>query len=258
MPGRGRQPDRVPATMSRRRHRRWVGVALVGVVVARGAPAAAQRLTDFTQEELHTLPRLCLAQQFINQELDPPLVPESERAQLLKQLGHSYVHYHHYCWALLDRRRAAAPGGDKFNYHRAVANLDYVIRNVDPVFAFLTDPYFEKGNLELLFAVVADVHYGKVSPRDPRFALLPDVFFEKGSILEELGQHEAAVIEYQNALRARADYTPAYAALVQMYLDRGDVDTARATLTEGLKHDPRSTTLAEEQSALAKRQTETR
>jgi tetratricopeptide (TPR) repeat protein len=120
-------------------------------------------------------------------------------------------------------RRAAKPGGDKFDYHRAVDNLNYVIRNADP-----------------------------------SFALLPEVYFQKGNVLGGLGDREAAVSEYQNALRARADYTPARAALVQLYLDLGDVEAARAALEEGLKHDPSSKTLAEKKSALAERGKERR
>src|SRR5262249_37794092 len=127
-------------------------------------------------------------------------------------------HYHHYCWALLYIRRAAAPGGDKFNYHRAVDNFDYVIRNADP-----------------------------------GFPLLPEVYVAKGTLLAQLGDREAAASEYRNALHARPDYTPACAALVQLYLDRGDVAAARTALAEGLKHDPSSPALAEKQSALDKR-----
>jgi tetratricopeptide (TPR) repeat protein len=207
----------------RRRYRRLVGLALIGFVVTCGEPASGGRLTDFSQEELHTLPRLCLAQQFINEELASPVVPERERRRLSEKLGHSFIHYHHYCWALLYIHRAAAPGGDKFNYHRAVDNFDYVLRNADP-----------------------------------SFTLLPEVYFQKGSLLEQLGDREAAASAYQNALRARADYTPARAALVQFYLDRGDVEAARTALEEGLKHDPRSKTLAEKKSALAARETKTR
>jgi tetratricopeptide (TPR) repeat protein len=200
-----------------------VRLALVGFLVARGEPAAGGRLTDFSQEEFRTLPRVCLAQQFINEELESPVVPESERKQFDERLGHSFIHYHHYCWALLCVRRAATSGGDKFNYDRAVDNLNYVIRNADP-----------------------------------SFALMPDVYFQKGYVLERLGEREAAAAEYQNALRAKADYTPASAALVQHYLDLGDVEAARAALEEGLKHAPSSTTLAAKKSALAEREKERR
>src|SRR5262245_27703952 len=114
----------------RRGHRLLAGAALVGSIVGRGEPAAG-RLTDFTQDEFRTLPRVCLAQQFINEELEKPIVPKRERERIAKRLGHSFIHYHHYCWALLYLRRAMQPDGDKFNYHRAIDNLNYVISRAD-------------------------------------------------------------------------------------------------------------------------------
>ena len=187
---------------------------MIGVVVARAAPAAAGA-PDFTQEELLTLPHACLAQQFINELLESPAVPEPERVELLKTLGHSFIHYHHYCWALLYEDRAARPGGDKFNYHRAVDNLDYVIRNADP-----------------------------------SFALLPEVYLQKGKVLERTGKGAAAVAEYRNALRANPDYTPAYVALARHYVDAGDSAAAGAVLAEGLARDPSSKVLADALAAL--------
>ena len=153
------------------------GVVLCGIVLAPAEPAAAGRLTDFSQAEFLTLPRVCLAQQFINEELASPAVPESERAELARTLGHSFIHYHHYCWALLYTARAERPGGDKYNYNRAVDNLDYVLRRADP-----------------------------------SFVLLPDVYVRKGNVLERMGAGAAAVEEYRNALRANPRYTPAYLA----------------------------------------------
>jgi hypothetical protein len=193
-----------------------VGLALVGFVVGRSEPAAAGRLTNFSQEEFRTLPRVCLAQQFINEELEFAVVPGSEREQLAEELGHSFIHYHHYCWALLYMRRAAMPGGDKFDYRRAVDNLNYVIRNADP-----------------------------------SFTLLPAVYFKKGNVLERIEERQAAAAEYQNAQRAMADYTPLFAALVQDYVDLGDVEAARVALEEGLTYAPSSKTLAAKKAALA-------
>jgi hypothetical protein len=234
--------------MRRRRHRRLVGFALVGLVVARAEPAVAYRLTDFSQEELRTLPRACLAQRFINDELDPPVVPEAERAQWSERVGPSFIHYHHYCWALVLMRRAAAPGGDRYDYQVAVDNLNYVIQRADPSCARLPDVDFQ-------FERPIDHPDYVTRPTELSCALLPDVFLQKGTALELLGNQEAAVSEYQNALCVQADDTPARAALVQVYLDRGELEAARAALAEGLKYDPSSQTLADEKSALAARVT---
>lgn len=190
-------------------------IAFLGCIVSHGEPAHAGHLTDFTQEEFRTLPRLCLAQQFINEELESPVVPKAEREQLATSLGHSFLHYHHYCWALLYKRRAAQPGGDKYNYRRAVNNFDYVIRNADP-----------------------------------GFSLLPQVHVEKGNVLRILGEAEKAVAEYRGVLQAKPDYAPASVALAQHYIDAGDSSAARSVIEEGLKHDPSSQELAEKKAAL--------
>ena len=198
--------------------RALLGVVLCGIVLAPAEPAAAGRLTDFSQAEFLTLPRVCLAQRFINEELASPAVPESERDELARTLGHSFLHYHHYCWALLYTARAERPGGDKYDYNRAVDNLDYVLRRADP-----------------------------------SFVLLPDVYVRKGNLLERMGAGAAAVDEYRNALRANPRYTPAYLALAEHYVAAGDVAAARAVIAEGLKHDPKSKVLKDKQAALAKR-----
>lgn len=183
---------RPPAARARRR--RAAAAALLALIVA--ARAGAAPLTDFTQAELGSLPRICLAQRFINQDLAAPAVPEAERTQLAEQLGHSYIHFHHYCWALLYLARAEQPQGDKFNYHRAVDNLDYVIRHADP-----------------------------------SFALLPQVYVLKGDVFARRGKGDP-VAEYRTAIRIDPTYAPAYAALALHYLDAGDVAAARAVLTE--------------------------
>jgi tetratricopeptide (TPR) repeat protein len=189
---------------------------MIGVVVARAEQAAAG-MPDFAQEELLTLPYACLAQQFINEQLESPAVAEPERAELLKTLGHSFIHYSHYCWGLLYKHRAARPGGDKFDYHRAIDNFDYVIRNAEP-----------------------------------SFALMPKVYLQKGKVLERTGKGAEAEAEYRNALQANPDYTPAYVALAWHYADAGDIAAARATLAEGLARNPNSKVLADALAALGK------
>jgi tetratricopeptide (TPR) repeat protein len=198
-----------------RRNRLIVGIWLFAFVVAAGEPAEGGIYTDFTQEELRSLPRLCLAQRFINDELETPAVPAAEREALSNKLGHSYLHYHHYCWAMLQMRRAARPEGEAYYYRNALQNLNYVIERADP-----------------------------------DFALLQNVYFKKGKVLERLGERKAAAVEYQNALRVKPAHAAACAALVQIYLDQGDFAAAQAALTEGLKHAPDSKTLAAKKADL--------
>jgi tetratricopeptide (TPR) repeat protein len=206
----------------RGRHRLLAALWLVALLGS-GERADGGRYTDFSQAELRTLPRPCLAQRFINDELDSPAVSERRRAELAAKLGRSFHHYHHYCWALLYMRRAARPGGDEFNYRQAVDNLNYVIARAEP-----------------------------------GFRLLAGVYFKKGNVLERLGERQAAAEEYRNALRVDPGHAAACVALAQSYLDRGDDQAARAALAEGLKHAPGSKTLAAKQADLERRERERR
>jgi tetratricopeptide (TPR) repeat protein len=196
-------PQRVRVPLVARGPRRHVvgAVALVALAVAAGR-ANAGPLTDFSQAELLTLPRVCLAQRFINQELTTPVVPDAERTQRAETLGRSYIHFHHYCWALLYIARAEQPQGDKFNFRRAVDNLDYVIRHADP-----------------------------------SFTLLPQVYVLKGDVLARTGKGDAAATEYRNAIQADRTYAAAYAALALYFLDAGDPTAAREVLTDARRND---------------------
>lgn len=200
-----------------RRHRILVGLWLVALLVGTGERAEGGRYTDFSQAELRTLPRLCLAQRFVNDDLESPAVPEPERQRVLEKLGPSFIHYHHYCWALLYMRRAAR-ASDKFFYEQAVDNLNYVIVRAEPT-----------------------------------FRPLPGMYFKRGNVLKRLGKRKAAEEEYRNAVRLNPGHTAACAALVQSYLDQGDFEAARAALAQGLKYAPRSKTLAAKKTDLDKR-----
>lgn len=186
--------------------------ALSTVLLTVTRPSSAQ--VDFTQDELRALPRVCLAQSQINNQLQFPAVPEQERKQWALQLGEKdYASYHHYCWALLDIRRANAantPAAKTHNYGNAVDNFDYVLRSASA-----------------------------------RFPLLPEVYLQKGFTLRLLGNDADAAREFMVSIKLKRDYTPAYAALVDLHLDLGSRDAAEAVLKEGLSHAPNSKILAQ-------------
>ena len=185
--------------------------ALTLLLLFDAGASSGQGLSGLRQDELQALPRVCLAQRFINQDLETPMVPANEREQWASTLGPSYKHYHHFCWGLVYMRRAAAnPSKGKFNYDSAVNNFQYVIRNSD------------RG-----------------------FALLPEVHLRKGMALRLLGDDAASASEFVKAVRLKRDYSPAYAALVQLHVDLGDNESARKVLETGLKNAPNSKLLAQ-------------
>jgi tetratricopeptide (TPR) repeat protein len=61
--------------------------------------------------------------------------------------------------------------------------------------------------------------------------------------LSELGQVGEAVQHYQLAIKAKRNYTPAYARLSELYLKSNQVDEARKILESGLKAKPNSSAL---------------
>lgn len=180
-------------------------VAPVLIAVTQVPQARAQ---DFTQEELRALPRICHAQKFISSALQSPIVAEAERKQWAERLGEPYESFHHFCWALIYIRRGSDPARSAFqnaNYQNAVSNFEYVQRNSTAT-----------------------------------FALLPEVNLRKGMALRHLGEEGAAATEFLGAIRIKPDYTPAYAALVDIYLDLDDLNAASQVLEQGLKKVPTS------------------
>jgi tetratricopeptide (TPR) repeat protein len=171
-----------------------------------GVLAQGQR---FTQQEILALPRVCLAQKFVNSWLHHPVVPEDERKLWADKLGEKdYVNFHHYCGGLIDMRRAAEADEESeraSSYKRAVSNFDYVQRKVSP-----------------------------------EFPLLPEVYVRKGLAFRLLGDDMAAGAEFNDAIRLKQDYTPAYAALADLLVDSGDINSARDLLKRGLRVVPES------------------
>ncbi len=174
--------------------------------------AFAERIsgqTSFGQDELRTLPRVCHAQKFINEVLRPPIVSEQERRQWESRLGeYDYSGFHHHCYALMYIRRAStetSAQSREYNYVQAVNNFLFVQNHASR-----------------------------------KFPLMPEVNLRKGQTLRLLGRDAEAAKEFLDAISLKPDYSPAYAALVELYLDLKDLQAADQILTKGLENAPRS------------------
>lgn len=73
--------------------------------------------------------------------------------------------------------------------------------------------------------------------------LYPDLHTRWGWALGEQGQIAEAIRHYQLAIKAKRDYTPAYAKLSDLYLEHNQPDDARKILESGLKANPKSRSL---------------
>jgi tetratricopeptide (TPR) repeat protein len=210
----------------------WVAVSAVPTIQAKNVKRPAAEGEDvepgvpFTQDELRTLPRVCLAQSYINRSLADPIVPEVEREQWKAKMGHDYMHLHHYCWSLMLLARASRSKDARVrnaNYKAAISNFDYVISNVSR-----------------------------------EFPLKPEVYLRKGMTLRLVGDDSGASREFTNAIANKPDYTPAYAALVDLQLDLGNTQDAEKVLDAGLSQVPGSKILAEKKLEMQRRLNESR
>lgn len=195
---------------------------LLGITLLLPIPSVAQQSYSFTKEEYQSLPRYCQAQVFIAEHNPYRRISESERASWKAELGPGYVHLHHFCRALISMRRAAQSTSvreQNVAYNRAIRDFNYVLLNVE---------------------------------RD--FVLLPEIHLRKGLAFRVLGDDVAATKEFTTAIRVKPDYTPAYVALVDYFLDLGELEEAERVLDLGLARAPTSKLLKGKRDEIKARQ----
>lgn len=193
-------------------------VVLAALSIARAGSAQSYANMPYTRDEALALPRACLAQNIIVKTLNGPVLSETEMQQWQAQLTPGFEHIHHYCWGLMQMARATRAEKEmdrNASYRSAIRNFDYVIRNWTPA-----------------------------------YPLTPDAHFKKGIALRFLGSDAGAATEFLNAIRAKSDFSPPYAALADLQADLGNVDEARQTVELGLANAPNSKLLAAKRAEL--------
>ena len=127
-------------------------------------------------------------------------------------MGPTFNHMHHYCWALMSSNRAAFLSNTRedrtFNLNNSINEFDYVIQRAPP-----------------------------------DFPLLPEILTKKGESLIRLDRVGEGMLEFQRALKIKADYTPPYAAMSDFYKETGQLAKAREWLEKGLLAAPDSKAL---------------
>lgn len=76
-----------------------------------------------------------------------------------------------------------------------------------------------------------------------RNPLLPSTSYELGKIYLKTGNDGNAITEFQNAIKLKQNYIPAYWALGEYYRKKGDAEKANSFYREGLKYSPESKAL---------------
>jgi tetratricopeptide (TPR) repeat protein len=205
--------------------RRRLRLLASGLIIALHAMSVSAE-QPFTQEELLALPRVCLAQKFVNALwLRTRVVPLEEQRAWEQRLGEKdYSHFHHYCGSLIYMKRgnAAKTKTERQGfYRRAITSFEYFQRNASR-----------------------------------SFPLMPEVDLQKGLALRLVGEDGRAASEFLDAISLKPNYTPAYSALIDLYLDLGDVRSAKETLRLGLERAPDSKILRQKEIDLRDRETE--
>jgi tetratricopeptide (TPR) repeat protein len=150
---------------------------------------------------------------------DPGMLPQycqdrvkgigsAEFARWRNTFGEIFVHIHHYCNGIYAEQKAKGSFNrqEKERWLRSVAGeMSYVGRHCKA---------------------------GCV--------LYPELETRWGWALAQLGQTGEAIDHFQQSIKAKPKYIPAYAKLSDAYLDIGKVDEARKVLNQGLKAKPGS------------------
>jgi len=189
---------------------RLLAVACLALVAG---TATANAPRDISAGELALLPEYCPDTQTFTPQGSPD-GPTERQARWVGMLGKPFWGLHHYCWALINARRATQSGltrGQREHlYHWAIGDTLYVVRLATP-----------------------------------DFPLLPEMFLRIGQYQNELGLPALALEAFEASRNAKRDYWPAYLHIAQVYTRIGRNADALRTLDEGLEAIPGSPQLAE-------------
>jgi tetratricopeptide (TPR) repeat protein len=137
-------------------------------------------------------------------------------------MGKTFWHLHHYCWALVNERRALSagvpPGMRDHLLGTAIGDCYYVLQNASP-----------------------------------DFPLLPEIYVRVGDVYLKLGNLAQAQLHYGKARDAKPDYWPAYARMADVNVKLGLKQAALDVLAEGLKQAPDEPNLRQQLERLSGR-----
>lgn len=130
----------------------------------------------------------------------------------VSMLGKDFWHLHHYCWALINLKRANRHG---------------------------ISPQQRKG---LLQEVLSDYQY-VLERANPDFLLLPEILTRAGEVELKLARSERAEAVFAKARQIKPDYWPAYTHWIEYLIAKGRRAEAKNLAQEGLEYSPTAKTL---------------
>jgi tetratricopeptide (TPR) repeat protein len=192
-------------------------ILLLLLTVVLTAPVFAKP-ENITDGELALTPEYCVdtatmryGSEFFN--------PSPRAAHWVGLMGKSFWAMHHYCWALINLRRAqmagVTPTTRKYLLQEVIADCIYVIRNSGPDFIMLPEIYTRLGDTQLL-----------------------------------VGDPASAQDAFEKARMAKPDYWPAYTHWADVLVKINSKAQAKKLVAEGLRHAPDAKPLQEKYKSL--------
>ena len=171
-----------------------------------GVPGYPESFMSFDSREVAMLPAYCKHSEYFRQKVPGGSNPD-EVAKWRSVMGMSFVHIHHYCFAMMKTNRAMllarTPYYREYYLRDSLGEFDYVIERLPP-----------------------------------EFVLLPEILTKKGENLIRLGRGPLAILELERAIELNATYWPPYAQLSDYYKSIGEIEKARQALESGLESSP--------------------
>lgn len=186
---------------------------LLGLICLYSGFALAGKPENINQGEMALIPAYCADTQgfkYGNASFNP-----SPRASYwVGLMGPSFWDMHHYCWALLNLRRAGGATSAQQRrglWESAVGDIQYVVKN-----------------------------------SGPNFVLLPEILVTLGGAYVLLSNFSAAYDAFLRARELKADYWPAYSDWAEVLIKSGQKIQAKALVKTGLEHSPDSKVLRDQ------------
>ena len=165
---------------------------------------------DITAGELALTPPYC------HDVLDPTYRIGGPKTEYwVSRMGRGLLAVHHYCWGLINTRRALMPG---------------------------VKPVIRAG---LLQSVVGDYMF-VIHNSPPDFVLLPEIWTRIGETQLLRSQPGAAYDAFARAREIKPDYWPAYSRWAAVLMRSGQKAEAKELVESGLRHAPDSEELREQ------------
>ncbi|MBI5256401.1 MAG: tetratricopeptide repeat protein [Burkholderiales bacterium] len=185
--------------------------AITAVLLCAFAPVHGAKPENWTEGELQLAAPYCIDTMGFRYG-DSYFNPSPRAKHWVGLMGKGFWTMHHYCWALVNMKRAQSGGMSR------------------------------QARDALMNTVVDDMNFVLRNAGDD-FIMRPEVLMRMGDALRLMGQLPRAIEAYMAATRSKPDYWPAYQRWAELLVELKSPDQARRVLAEGLGQAPDAPTL---------------